>query len=105
MGTDAVREAEIVGASLYWQEDDVPGVSDESFIKGHDDLKQLRLPDPLGNNRMHEQIKALMIPLQELGDDKVVFAWVEAPFQESAMLRNINYFVVDLYKNQSLYMT
>ncbi len=102
LGSDAVREAETVGAPIFWQEDEVPGTTEEPFIKSRDDLKRLRLPDPLGNNRMHEQIKALKILRQELGDDEVIYAWVEAPFQESAMLRNINYFMVDIYQEPAL---
>lgn len=100
--SDAVREAETVGAPVFWQEDDVPGGATEPFIRGRDDLKRLHLPDPLGQNRMHEQIKALKILRQELGDDEVVYAWVEAPFQEAAMLRNINYFMVDIVRNPDL---
>lgn len=100
--SDAVRESEAVGAPVYWQEDEVPAAGEEPFIKSRDDLKQLRLPDPLGDNRMHEQIKALKILREELGDGEVVYGWVEAPFQESAMLRNINYLMMDIYENPEL---
>ena len=100
--SDAVREAEAVGAPVFWQEDEVPGAGEEPFIKSREDLKRLRLPDPLGQNRMHEQIKALKILRRELGDDEVVYGWVEAPFQESAMLRNINYFMVDIIQEPAL---
>jgi len=94
---DAVREAETLGAPVAWPENEVPSTTDEPFIKGPDDLKKLRLPNPLGNNRMHEQIKALQILQHELGDGQVVYGWVEAPFQEAAILRNLNYFMTDLY--------
>ena len=100
--SDSVRESETLGAPVFWQENDVPGADTEPFIKDLDDLKKLRLPDPLGNNRMHEQVKALKILREELGDDEVVYAWAEAPFQESAMLRNINYLMVDIYDNPKL---
>lgn len=100
--SDAVRESEAVGAPVFWQEDEVPGAGGEPFIQGRDDLKKLRLPDPLGDNRMHEQIKALKILRQELGDDEVVYGWVEAPFQESAMLRNLNYFMTDIIEDPAL---
>lgn len=100
--SDAVREFEALGAEVFWQEDEVPGAGQEPFIKDRDDLKRLSLPDPLGDNRMHEQIKALEILREELGDDEVAYAWVEAPFQESAMLRNINYFMTDIYENPDL---
>lgn len=102
LGSDAVREAEAVGVEIFWQEDEVPGTMPDPFIQSHDDLKKLRLPDPLGPNRMHEQIKALRMLLEELGDDGIVYAWVEAPFQASAMIRNINYFMLDIYENPDL---
>jgi MtaA/CmuA family methyltransferase len=100
--SDSVREPEALGAEVFWQENDVPAGSLEPFVKGLDDLKKLRLPDPLGDNRMHEQIKALKILRRELGDDEVVYGWVEAPFQESAMLRDVNYLMVDIYENPKL---
>ncbi len=100
--SDAVRESQTLGAPVFWQEDDVPAGSEEPFIKSRDDLKKLRLPDPLGDNRMYEQIKALKILQQELGEGEVVYGWVEAPFQESAMLRNINYLMTDVYDDPQL---
>lgn len=102
VGSDAVREAETVGAPVYWQEDEVPGaVSDDVLLVSTGDLRTLRLPDPLGPNRMYEQIKALRILQDELGPDEVVWAWVEAPFQESSMLRGISTLMTDLYENKA----
>ncbi|MEJ5249982.1 uroporphyrinogen decarboxylase family protein [Caldilinea sp.] len=101
--SDAVRESETVGAPVIWQEDEVPGApGDDSLIKGPDDLKKLRLPDPLGPNRMHEQIKALRILQRELGDGQVVYGWVEAPFQEAAMLRGLSNLMTDLYEHPKM---
>jgi uroporphyrinogen decarboxylase len=101
VGSDAVREAETVGAPVYWQEDEVPGaVSDDPLLKVPEDVHSLRLPDPLGPNRMYEQIKCLRILLDELGPEGVVYAWVEAPFQESAMLRGIANLMTDLYEHK-----
>lgn len=103
VGSDAVREAECVGARVYWQEDEVPGViSDDPLLRVPEDVRTLRLPDPLGPNRMYEQIKALQILQDELGEEGVVYAWVEAPFQESAMLRGISNLMTDLYEHKEL---
>jgi len=99
---DSSREPEALGATIVWPEDDVPACAPEPFIKGVDDLAKLRLPDPLGKNRMADQITSLRILKQELGDDEVVYGWVESPFQEAAILRNINCFMVDLYENVDL---
>jgi uroporphyrinogen decarboxylase len=38
----------------------------------------------------------------ELGEGEVVYGWVEAPFQESAMLRNINHLMTDVYDDPVL---
>ena len=97
--SDSSREPEALGAEIVWPEDDVPACAPDPFIKGMDDLAKLRLPNPLGKNRMADQIVALKILKHELGDNEVVYGWVESPFQESAILRNINYFMVDLYEN------
>ncbi len=102
VGSDAVREAETVGAPVYWQEDEVPGaVSDDPLLRTPEEIRTLRLPDPLGPNRMYEQIKALRILQDALGPEGVVYAWVEAPFQESAMLRGISNLMTDLYEHKS----
>jgi uroporphyrinogen decarboxylase len=96
--SDAVREAETLGVEVYWPEDDVPATGGDTFIRSEDDLKRLHLPDPLGANRMHEQIKALQILNHELRDEgQICFGWVEAPFEEAAILRDINLFMTDLY--------
>ena len=95
LDSNAVREAETVGAQISWQEDEVAGTTGETLNKSRDDLSKLKLADPMGENRAYEQIKPLKILRREIGDDEIVYAWLEAPFQESAMLRNINYFLKD----------
>lgn len=94
--SDAVREFAALGGEVAdFGEDSVPAAEPLPFINDLDDLKRLTLPDPLGNNGMHEQIKALQILQKEL-PDQVVYGWVEAPFQESCILRDINFFMVDI---------
>jgi len=95
--SDSVREPTTLGAEAVWPDNEVPSLGSDPFIKGPDDLHRLRLPDPLGPNLMHEQVKALQLMQQELGPDQVVYGWVESPFQEAAILRNLNHFMVDLY--------
>lgn len=100
---DAVREAETVGLRVAWPENDVPAASGDSLIQSEDDLKTLRLPDPLGPNRMREQIVALQILNRELAaEGQLCWGWVEAPFEEAAILRNLNYFMMDLYERPEL---
>lgn len=100
--SDAVREYQALGGpTADFGAESVPAAEPEPFIKDADDLKRLRLPDPLGDNPMREQITALKILLREL-PDQPVYAWVEAPFQESCILRDINYFMVDLRTDPSL---
>jgi MtaA/CmuA family methyltransferase len=100
--SDAVREYQAVGGpTADFGEESVPAAEPEPFIKDVDDLKRLRLPDPLGDNPMREQITALKILLREM-PEQPVYAWVEAPFQESCILRDINYFMVDLRTDPAL---
>ncbi len=97
--SDAVREAEALGAPVVWPENDVPATPDEPFVHDVGDLARLRLPDPLGANRMAEQVRALHLLQRDLGDEVVVFGWVESPFQEAGVLRNLKYFMTDLVDN------
>ncbi|MEP7198790.1 MAG: uroporphyrinogen decarboxylase family protein, partial [Chloroflexota bacterium] len=100
--SDAVREFAALGGTVAdFGPDSVPAAEPLPFIHSIDDVKKLRLPNPLGNNGMHEQIKALQMLQREL-PDQVVYGWVEAPFQESCILRDINYFMVDLRTNPEL---
>jgi uroporphyrinogen decarboxylase len=100
--SDAVREYAAVGGEVAnFGPDSVPAAEPVPFIQSMDDLKKLHLPDPLGKNGMHEQIKALQMLQKEL-PEQVVYGWVEAPFQESSILRDINYFMVDLRTDPDL---
>lgn len=100
--SDAVREFAALGGEVAdFGEDSVPAAEPMPFIKDLDDLHKLRLPDPLGENGMHEQIKALQMLQREL-PEQVVYGWVEAPFQESCILRDINYFMVDIRTDPTL---
>jgi len=95
--SDSVREPEALGARIVWPENEVPSLAPEPFIQGPDDLRRLRLPDPSTAILMREQLTAVRLLQQELGPDGVVYGWVESPFQEAAILRNLNHFMVDLY--------
>lgn len=100
--SDAVREYQALGGpTADFGEESVPAAEPVPFIQDVDDVRRLRLPDPLGDNPMREQIKALQILRREL-PDQPVYAWVEAPFQESCILRDINYFMVDIRTNPEL---
>src|SRR4029450_4361621 len=58
--SDGVGEYQALGGPVAdFGEESVPAAEPEPFIKDLDDLKRLRLPDPLGANPMREQIKAL----------------------------------------------
>lgn len=100
--SDAVREYAAVGGPVAsFGDESVPAAEPEPFVKSSDDLHQLHLPDPLGDNPMNEQIKALRMLRAEL-PDQVVYGWVEAPFQQASILRDINYFMVDLRTDRAL---
>lgn len=100
--SDAVREYAAVGGPVAsFGDESVPAAEPEPFIKDTDDLHRLRLPDPLGANPMREQIHALKMLRREL-PDQVVYGWVEAPFQQASILRDINYFMVDLRTDRGL---
>ena len=64
--SDSGREPGALGADVLWPDDDVPVPSPVIGCPG--DLGRLRLPDPLGRNRMADQITALKILKQEVGE-------------------------------------
>jgi MtaA/CmuA family methyltransferase len=100
--SDAVREYEALGGFVAdLGPENVPAVGPDPFIKDLADLKKLHLPDPLGNNLMYEQIKALRILRKEL-PDQVVYGWVEAPFQESGILQGLHSFLMDIRTDSAL---
>lgn len=93
--SDAVREATALGAEISEPEDDVPALA-SPLITDRESLHGLQVPDPLGKNRLREQVEAVRILRRETEGSLAVFGWVEAPFQLAGIFRGVSPFMMDL---------
>lgn len=93
--SDAVREASALGAAIVEPEDEVPALAGP-LITDRSSLRGLDIPDPLGPNRLREQVEALRILKRESGATRAVFGWVEAPFQLAGIFRGVTPFMMDV---------
>lgn len=96
--SDPTREAADCGAALEIFEDQPPAI-DESRARLADKtaLATLAIPDPLGDGRMHDRVKAAALFREKVKGDKVIEGWIEGPCAEAADLRGINTLMMDFY--------
>lgn len=97
-GITETREAPDCGARIQVFEDQ-PYAIDESHSRLIDksSLFSLEMPDPLGDNLMHDRIKGLTLLKEKVGDEKVVEGWVEGACGAASDLRGINRLMLDFY--------
>jgi len=92
------REAPDCGATVEYFEDQPASIVEaKALLADKKLLARLKVPDPLGDERMHDRVKGLALLKQRVGDDKIVEGWMEGPCGASADLRGINALMVDFY--------
>nr|HPK00326.1 uroporphyrinogen decarboxylase family protein [Candidatus Hydrogenedentota bacterium] len=97
--SDPAREAADCGAAIQWFEDQPPAVDESQALLQHpEDLLHLAIPDPLGDGRMHDRVKAISLLKERAGRDRIVEGWVEGPIAEAADLRGINHIMMDFFE-------
>ena len=94
--SDAFRETHDFGANIVFPYDSLP-ICTEHFIKGPDDLKKLKLFDPLSSTRILDRIRAVELYKKETGNQYSILGWVEGSFAEAADLRGVSEIMMDLY--------
>lgn len=94
--TDAYREAEACGAILEFQEDGLP-LEAQSALEDKNLLIDLKLPKLEESRRMYDKVLGVQELKNQIGNEVPVLGWVEAPFQSASLLRNINFFMMDLF--------
>lgn len=94
--SDPAREAADCGANVHFFDNQPPGFDEQcSLLADKARLASLKIPDPLGDGRMHDRVKAAALFKQQVGADKVIEGWVEGPCAQAADLRGINTLMTD----------
>lgn len=97
-GITETREAPDCGATVRYF-DDQPYALDEanSKLTEKSRLNELLMPDPLGENLMHDRIKGIARMKELTHSERVVEGWVEGACGAGADLRGINRLMLDFY--------
>jgi len=96
--SDPAREATDCGARVELFDDQPPAiVESDAFLADKAKLASLEIPDPLGNGRMHDRVRAAALFKERVGGRKLIEGWIEGPCAESADLRGINTLMLDFY--------
>lgn len=98
--TDAYREAEACGAILEFQEDGLP-LEVRSALQAKTDLLSWKLPNLEASPRLYDKVLGVAELKRLAGENYPILGWVEAPFQSASILRNISFFMIDLYEDPS----
>ncbi len=96
--SDPACEAADCGASIKYYPDQPPAIDEaQALLADPHRLAELRAPDPASGARMQNQLQALALLKQRVGQEKLVEGWVEGPCAEAADLRGINTLMLDFY--------
>ena len=96
--SDPAREVfDIAGeGSINWYEDQGPAICEaRAALLDKSRLNTFRIPDPLGEGRMHDRIKAIEIMHQEFGGEVSIVGWVEGPLALAGELRGLTHVMTD----------
>jgi len=96
--SDPAREVvDIAGEeSVKWFDDQPPAIIEEfAALADKSRLKTFRQPNPAGQGRMHDRVKALKILFREAKGEAEIIGWVEGALALSAELRGINNVMYD----------
>jgi MtaA/CmuA family methyltransferase len=98
--SDPTREAADCGAKIIFHEDSPPDIDESNALLANKSiLAKLKIPDPLGDGRMHDRIKAAALLKEKVGKDKIIEGWIEGPCAEGADLRGINTIMTDFFED------
>jgi MtaA/CmuA family methyltransferase len=99
--SDPTREATDCGARIEMFDDQPPAVVEEdALLAEKNTLANLKMPDPLGDGRMHDRVRAVELFKQRVGNDLLIEGWVEGPCAQAADLRGINQLMMDLLDDE-----
>jgi len=93
--------AEALGSQLRVLDDDIPAITEPYAISEPKDLKKLAQKDldVRKDGRMPYMLNLVKKMKEAAGDDIPVTGWVSTPFRTACMLRGIDTFYKDLFRN------
>jgi MtaA/CmuA family methyltransferase len=96
--SDPAREAADCGADVQFFDDQPPAINESNaLLADKAALGSLTIPDPHGDGRMGDRVRAAALFREQVGGEKLIEGWVEGPCAESADLRGINTLMLDFY--------
>lgn len=95
--SDPTREAEACGAAVEYYRDQPPALrASEALLADKASLRNLAMPDILGENRMHDRVRGVAALRAGAGRARLVEGWVEGPCAQACNLRGIHQSMLDL---------
>ena len=96
--SDPAREATDCGAKVQFYDNQPPAIDEtQALLADKKTLVGLKAPDPLGDGRMHDRIRAVELFKERVGGQLLIEGWIEGPCAEAADLRGINSLMVDFF--------
>jgi len=93
--SDPYTEAEAFGCEVEYPENDHPHCIRRA-IEDYDDIKKLKIHDPVSCRRMHNTLQLIDLYKREVGNEVPIIGWVEGPVAEFADIYDINSAMMDL---------
>jgi MtaA/CmuA family methyltransferase len=98
--SDAMKETSAFGADVVIPEDDVP-YARSNLIQDEADLLKLKPTDPSRSARMNFSLETVALYKQKAGNQLPIIGWVEGCMAESADLRGVTEFLMDLATDEA----
>ena len=97
--SDPYRETQGYGAKIIYERDMVP-YCEKHPLEDDRDLSKLPRPNPMEAERMRDRIEAVRAYHKRVGGQTSIMGWVEGPAAESADLRRLDNFFMDLIDDE-----
>ncbi|MFC1692965.1 uroporphyrinogen decarboxylase family protein [Candidatus Latescibacterota bacterium] len=94
VGCDVALEGEALGGACEYPEDSVPHIV-KHVLTNHEDLKKLKVPNPLKDGRMPVVVRATEIVVKEVGDDVFIESVIMGPLNGASQARGVNDLMMD----------
>lgn len=95
--SDPVREVADLGGQIVLKDNSVP-CAISPLVKEFEQIKDLKLVDPLSSKRMYDRVQAIDLYKSEVGKEYPILGWVEGPLALAADLRGINETLLELMR-------